>query len=143
MPILTSLYKERMKTICMMRDLYKALASFEAQFEKEYGLTLNEAMILCALQEAGKEMTATDLSARTEMAPSHTSKVIRMVEDKGFIKRELGKKDKRQMYFKLTAEGNNKLKAISLDVLPMPEILQGLKATMDSEPDQQPHPQRR
>ena len=25
-----------MKTICMMRDLYKALAEFEAQFEKEY-----------------------------------------------------------------------------------------------------------
>ena len=41
-----------MKTICMMRDLYKALAEFEAQFEKEYDLSLNEAMILCALQEA-------------------------------------------------------------------------------------------
>ena len=33
-----------MKTICMMRDLYKALAEFEAQFEKEYDLSLNEAM---------------------------------------------------------------------------------------------------
>ena len=63
-----------MKTICMMRDLYKALAEFEAQFEKEYDLSLNEAMILCALQEAKEEMTSTALSARTGMATSHTSK---------------------------------------------------------------------
>ena len=40
----------------MMRDLYKALAEFEAQFEKEYDLSLNEAMILCALQEAKEEI---------------------------------------------------------------------------------------
>ena len=71
-----------MKTICMMRDLYKALAEFEAQFEKEYDLSLNEAMILCALQEAKEEMTSTALSARTGMAASHTSKVIRAVEEK-------------------------------------------------------------
>ena len=60
-----------MKTICMMRDLYKALAEFEAQFEKEYALSLNEAMILCALQEVKEEMTSTALSARTGMAASH------------------------------------------------------------------------
>ena len=64
----------------MMRDLYKALAEFEAQFEKEYDLSLNEAMILCALQEVKEEMTSTALSARTGMAASHTSKVIRAVE---------------------------------------------------------------
>ena len=39
-----------------MRDIYKALAGFEAQFEEVYGLSLNEAMILCALQEAQKEI---------------------------------------------------------------------------------------
>lgn len=72
-----------------MRDIYKALAGFEAQFEEVYGLSLNEAMILCALQEAQKEMTSTDLSARTEMGTSHTSKVIRTVEEKGLIKRAL------------------------------------------------------
>ena len=39
-----------------MRDIYKALAGFEAQFEEVYGLSLNEAMILCALQEAQKDI---------------------------------------------------------------------------------------
>ena len=102
-----------MKTICMMRDLYKALAEFEAQFEKEYDLSLNEAMILCALQEAKEEMTSTALSARTGMAASHTSKV----------KRALGKTDKRQMYFSLTPEGKERLKELNLEKVEVPERL--------------------
>lgn len=96
-----------------MRDIYKALAGFEAQFEEVYGLSLNEAMILCALQEAQKEMTSTDLSARTEMGTSHTSKVIRTVEEKGLIKRALGETDKRQMYFSLTPKGRNNWKPLT------------------------------
>ncbi|WP_455584127.1 MarR family winged helix-turn-helix transcriptional regulator [Bacteroides sp.] len=115
-----------MRTICMMRDIYKALAGFETQFEKVYGLSLNEAMILCALQEAKREMTSTDLSARTEMGPSHTSKVIRTVEEKGLIKRTLGEIDKRQMYFSLTPEGEKQLEAISLEKVEVPEMLKPL-----------------
>ena len=110
-----------MKTICMMRDLYKALAEFEAQFEKEY-----EAMILCALQEAKEEMTSTALSARTGMATSHTSKVIRAVEEKELIKRALGKTDKRQMYFSLTPEGKERLKELNLEKVEVPERLKGV-----------------
>ena len=41
-----------MKTICVMRDVFKAMARFEDAFEKVYQVSLNEAMILCALQEA-------------------------------------------------------------------------------------------
>ena len=55
-----------MKTICVMRDVFKAMARFEDSFEKVYKISLNEAMILCALQEASpKNMTATSLSKRT------------------------------------------------------------------------------
>ena len=115
-----------MKTICMMRDLYKALAEFEAQFEKEYDLSLNEAMILCALQEAKEEMTSTALSARTGMAASHTSKVIRAVAEKELIKRALGKTDKRQMYFSLTPEGKERLKELNLEKVEVPERLKGV-----------------
>lgn len=115
-----------MKTICMMRDIYKALASFEAQFEEIYNLSLNEAMILCALQEAKKEMTSTELSTRTGMAPSHTSKVIRTVEEKGLIQRALGETDKRQMYFNLTPEGKKRLEAINLEKVEVPEMLKPL-----------------
>lgn len=115
-----------MKTICMMRELYKALSTFEAAFERKYGLSLNEAMILCALHEANKEMTSTAIAERTELAPSHASKVIRSVEIKGLIKRDMGKVDKRLMYFTLTPAGVTRMQAVSLEKVEIPELIQKL-----------------
>ena len=115
-----------MNTICKMRDIYKALSVFETAFEEMYAISLNEAMVLCALREAGKESTSTAISERTEMAPSHTSKVIRAVEDKGLIRRALGEVDKRQMYFNLTEAGKKRLDELDLDKVEVPEILKPL-----------------
>lgn len=115
-----------MNTICKMRDIYKALSVFETAFEEMYAISLNEAMVLCALREAGKEITSTAISGRTEMAPSHTSKVIRAVEDKGLIRRALGEVDKRQMYFSLTETGKKRLDELDLDKVEVPEILKPL-----------------
>ena len=69
-----------MKTICAMRDVFKAMGNFETAFEKMYQITLNEAMILCALKEASEKVTATNLSKQTELSPSHTSKMLRILE---------------------------------------------------------------
>ena len=33
-----------MKTICAMRDVFRAMTSFETAFEKVYQISLNEAM---------------------------------------------------------------------------------------------------
>ena len=115
-----------MNTICKMRDIYKALSIFETAFEEVYGISLNEAMVLCALREAGKEITSTAIAERTEMAPSHTSKVIRAVEDKGLIRRALGEVDKRQMYFSLTEAGKKRLTELDLDKVEIPEMLKPL-----------------
>lgn len=57
-----------MKTICAMRDLFKAMSDFETAFEKVYKISLNEAMILCTLKEATDKMTATNLSKRTDLS---------------------------------------------------------------------------
>ena len=115
-----------MNTICKMRDIYKALSIFETAFEEVYGISLNEAMVLCALREAGKEITSAAIAERTEMAPSHTSKVIRAVEDKGLIRRALGEVDKRQMYFSLTEAGKKRLNELDLDKVEIPEMLKPL-----------------
>lgn len=115
-----------MNTICKMRNIYKALSAFESAFEKVYGLSLNEAMVLCALHEAGKEMSSTGIAERTEMATSHTSKVIRAIEEKALIKRSLGETDKRQMYFSLTPSGLSCLKELELNKVEVPELLKPL-----------------
>ena len=56
-----------MKTICVMRDVFKAMARFEDAFEKVYQVSLNEAMILCALQEASPN----NMTATTMIFPGH------------------------------------------------------------------------
>ena len=62
-----------MKTICAIRDVFRAMTNFEASFEQVYQITLNEAMILSALKCSSERMTATNLSKQTDLSPSHTS----------------------------------------------------------------------
>ena len=86
-----------------MRDLMKALTDLENQLIATYGITLNEAMVLCSV--GNDTVSAGDIITCTGMTPSHASKTIRSVEDKGLLSRKLGKQDKRQMYFVLTRKG--------------------------------------
>ena len=110
-----------MKTICAMRDVFKAMGNFETAFEKMYQITLNEAMILCALKEASDKVTAT-----TELSPSHTSKMLRILEEKGLIVRSLGSEDRRQMYFHLTQLGKQRVTELELDKVEIPDLLKPL-----------------
>lgn len=115
-----------MKTICIMRDVLKALSVFESTFEKAYGVSLNEAMILCALLESKKEMTSTSVSKRTELSPSHTSKMLRILEEKQLIERTLSNGDKRLMFFHLSKTGSKKVKELNINKVEIPEILKPL-----------------
>ena len=89
-------------------------------------ITLNEAMILCALKEASDKVTATNLSKQTELSPSHTSKMLRILEEKGLIVRSLGSEDRRQMYFHLTQLGKQRVTELELDKVEIPDLLKPL-----------------
>jgi Transcriptional regulators len=115
-----------MKSICVMRDIYKAITTFETNFEKTHGLSLNEAMVLCLLKDTDEGLTSTVIAEQTEMTPSHTSKVIRTVEKKGLIERAIGKVDKRQMCFSLTEEGKAKIETIYCEEIQIPELFRPL-----------------
>lgn len=110
-----------MKSVCAMRDLYKALNTYEIRFMEMHGLSLNEAMALCCLAEG--ILSASEIADRAGMKSSHTSKMLKSIEDKGLIERTLGKTDKRQMYFKLTKEGEERLSKIHCAKVEIPEIL--------------------
>ncbi len=47
-------------------------------------------------------LSSGELSKELKLSASNTSKVIKTVEDKGFIERYMGEKDRRKMYFTLT-----------------------------------------
>lgn len=110
-----------MKSICLMRDIYKALSDFENSFEKVHGVGLNEAMALCSI--SGETLSSTQISGRTGMSTSHTSKVIRSIEEKQLVVRALGDKDKRQMYFSLSEKGKECLSGMKCGSVEIPELL--------------------
>ena len=112
---------EKIQCICLMRDLMKALAELEHQLEEAHGVTLNEAMVLCSI--GNETVSAGTITACTGMTPSHASKTIRSVEDKGLLSRKLGEQDKRQMYFVLTRKGKNSLEHIKEQGMEVPEWL--------------------
>ena len=67
-----------------------------------------------------------NLSKQTELSPSHTSKMLRILEEKGLIVRELGNEDRRQMYFHLSSTGKQRVSELEVDKVEMPELLKPL-----------------
>ena len=105
-----------------MRELMMALSDFENKLMDAHGVSLNEAMVLCSL--GGECVTASVVAERTGLRPSHASKVIGTLEERGYLKRELGKQDKRQMYLSLTDIGKECLCQIKIHQFDIPSLLQ-------------------
>ena len=83
-----------MEKLCRIRELQRAVNRFEAALERSYGICLNEGMALCSLSKAGR-LSCGELGEMLGLTPSNTSKVLRSVEGKGYVNRELGTNDKR------------------------------------------------
>lgn len=111
-----------MTDLCKIRDLQRAIAHFEEEFIRRFGLSLNEGMLLCTLLEH-PHLTAGELADALGLTPSNTSKVIRPVEDKGFIARLIGKEDKRHMLFTITPAGKRLITEIKEGTHDLPPVL--------------------
>ena len=97
-----------------MRELFKALSELETRLMEQYGVSLNEAMALCCI--GGDTLTASVISENTGLSASHTSKVIRSIEEKELIVRNLGDNDK----------GRECLEALKANEIEIPELLKPL-----------------
>ncbi len=116
--------------LCSVRDIYRAIGEFEQQFFDQFQLSFNEAMALCMLLEGN--LSSGELAERLGLSNSNASKVIRSVEQKGFIKRILGDIDRRQMYFGLTAKGKKRIEAIKTAEIRFPSLLNDLIAEFNN-----------
>lgn len=114
-----------MDRLCRIRDLQRAVHQFEANLERLYGICLNEGMTLCSLLKAGR-LSCGELSDLLGLTPSNMSKVLRSVEEKEFVRRELGTADKRQMYFSLTDRGRQLLASIDCRKIETPDPITAL-----------------
>ncbi|SBW01595.1 winged helix DNA-binding protein [uncultured Dysgonomonas sp.] len=110
-----------MEPICKLKDIYKALYNFEKRFAEANGITINEGMLLCCLKD-GKPRSANELCDFVGLSNSRVSRVITTVEDKGFIVREMGTADKRQMIFTLTESGKQKTKEMQAQGMDFSEL---------------------
>lgn len=104
-----------------MRELFTALSDLESGLVEAYGLSLNEAMVLCSI--GNETVSAGKVIERTGLSASHASKVLGAVEKKGFLTRGLGEQDKRQMYFTLTEEAKDVLNRIKTNGVEVPDVL--------------------
>lgn len=112
-----------METLCIIRSLYRAVHEFETSFQIQFGLSLNEGMLICSL-DGGKKISSGELAEQLGLTNPTASKVIKSVENKGMIERVMGDKDKRQMYFSLTDKGMEQLDSINNRSTDLPEPLE-------------------
>ncbi len=120
-----------MESICALKDIYKVLFRFEKDFSENNSLTINEAVLLCGLKE-GDSKTAGEICDYIGLSNSRVSKVITSVEKKGFIRRAISKTDKRQMLFKLTSKGKEKILQMQNTDLNINELYDKLTACIDN-----------
>ena len=107
-----------------MRELVRAIADLEEQLHSRFGISLNEAMVLCCL--ANEKLMATNISENTGLTPSNTSKVLRSAEDKKLVERSIGLVDRRQMSFALTEKGKQLLAELKTTDFAIPEFVKPL-----------------
>ena len=113
-----------MDKLCAIRDIRQAVTRFEADFERRYGISLNEGMVLCTLSKAGK-MCPGELGEAMGLTPSNMSKVLRAAETKGLVARELCCRDRRQTYYTLTEKGRELFRSLDCRAVEIPEQLRG------------------
>lgn len=116
---------KEISTLCRIRDIQRSIITFETFFSKEYGISLNEGMLLCSLLKMNS-LSSGELSQLLGLTLSNTSKVILATENKGLIHRILGASDKRQMYFSLTQKGKDLIANIQCQKIDIPDVLKEL-----------------
>lgn len=110
---------EKIPCICAMRDLAQALSRLEAELQDVYGVTLNEAMVMCSIGD--DVVTAGSISDCCGMKAPHTSKVLAALEERGWVSRRFDGTDRRRVSVALTAAGRiclTRLKTKGLTIPP-------------------------
>lgn len=113
-----------MENLCKIRELYRAVSKYGEDFEQKHGIGLNEGMLLCCLEKEGS-IPSGEISRQLGLTASNASKVIRSAEEKSLIIRQMGKEDKRKMYFVLSPAGKELLEKIKRDPVDTPPLLSG------------------
>lgn len=125
-----------MECICVIKDIYRAINSFEEEFLKNFDLCINEALVLCSLRN--KELSSSEIAEHAGLNFSHASKTIKSIEEKGLIMRNIGHSDKRYMNFELTPAGEDIIVKIDNNPIEIPSLLQPIFKCKSQETTEMP-----
>jgi DNA-binding MarR family transcriptional regulator len=109
-----------MKSLCELKEVFKTIFVFDSLLQKEFSLSLNECLLVCAL--AKEKRSSGEMAHELGLSPSRISRILGKLEKKHLIGRAIAKDDKRKMIFALTSEGDKKVDQIHSSSLQVPEI---------------------
>ncbi len=114
-----------------IRDIHQILREFELKLQNNHNLSFNEGIALCLLKKG--PLSSGDLSRKMKLSTSNTSKTIKIIEEKGYVKRLIDATDRRKMFFTLTEIGKDKIASIKCEEEDMPSELKTLIQNMHKE----------
>jgi DNA-binding MarR family transcriptional regulator len=99
-----------MLNFCSLSKLIGSINRLDALIGKEFKVTLNQAIILCALKNA---VTApSDISKATGIAPSYLSRLLGGLEEAKYVERHINEEDRRRADYLLTKTGAKLIDAV-------------------------------
>jgi DNA-binding MarR family transcriptional regulator len=107
--------------LCAIRKLQIALREFEQELKNRTGLSLNEAMALCAIKNGATEPKA--LASRMELSPSRMTRVLDGLEARKFITRGSMPGDRRGVRVSMTRSGADIVAAYCCCDMELPPLL--------------------
>ncbi len=105
-----------------IRSIYRTIASFEQTLQKQFGLNINEVMLLIIVSEK-INISSSEIASEMGLTPSNASKVIASLEKRKLIVRHACKEDLRCMKFCISKSGEEMLAQIDCDHVELPEPL--------------------
>jgi len=103
-----------------LRHVFKTLNELENELRDQFDINLDEGNILCLLNE--KPYKAMDIPRHMAITPSVVSRKLIPLVDKKLIESETGKRDAREIYFKITNKGKALVEAIQASKINLPVI---------------------
>lgn len=107
--------------LCAIRKLQSALKKFEDTLKVETGLSLNDALCLCAISKNIKEPG--QLARELELSPSRLTRILDALESRGLITRMLSDTDRRNISVFLSKKGESLVHAYKCADIEIPEEL--------------------
>ncbi len=112
-----------MESLCELKEVFKTIFVFDNLLQKEFDLSLNECLLVCAL--AKEKRSSGEISHELGLSPSRISRILGKLEKKKLIGRAIAEDDKRKMIFSLTREGEKKVDQLHRSPLQVPVIKLG------------------